>query len=263
MRTEFASSLAGRNEAGFTLAEIVMASGLFVLLTSVIVGTYLFGLQLHESTQAKLGSNDDARKAVMAIEDEIRSATRIAVGKGGQSNFTEIITNTLIGPAIQIYPTSDTNTWVRYYGENDPGSTNYGRLCCLVSTNGTNYTVVVPHNVLNPQTLFTSEDGYGNVLTNNQNNRIIGLNLQFYAVVNTLAQNSRGRATISTNCARASRGAVFDHSMKTRNFKFRPPRRWPCPDHHHDFCRRGHPHAGRGDGLDDANLPADRPEQRV
>jgi hypothetical protein len=192
MRTQFASSRTGRNEAGFTLAEIVMASGLFVVMTGAIVGTYLFGLQLHQSTQAKLGSNDDARKAVSILEDAIRSATRIAVGNGGQTSFTELTTNMLVGPAIQIYATSDTNTWVRYYGETDPGSTNYGRLCCLASTNGTNYTVVIPHDVLNPQTLFTSEDNYGNVLTNNQNNRIIGLNLQLYTVVNTLAQNSSG-----------------------------------------------------------------------
>jgi hypothetical protein len=192
MRTHFKNARNARAEAGFTLAEMVVSSGLFVLLTSAIICTYMFGLQIHQATQAKLGSNDDARKAVLTIEDEIRSATRIAVGTGGYSSFTEIVTNAQTGPALQIYPTSDTNSWIRYYCERDASSTNWGRLCRLASTNATNYTVVIPHDLLNLQTLFTSEDGYGNVLTNNQNNRVIGLNVQLYTVENTLVQNSSG-----------------------------------------------------------------------
>lgn len=177
-----------RAAAGFTLAELLIACGLLVLLTTAIVCTFIFGMQLYQTTEAKLGANDQARKAVLTLTDEIRSATQIKVGTGGINGFTEIVSNGLTGPAIQIYPTSDTNSWIRYYGEKDPGSTNYGRLCRLGSTDGTNYSVVVSHNILNPQTLFSAEDSYGNVLTNNLNNRVIGLNLQLYTVESTTVQ---------------------------------------------------------------------------
>jgi hypothetical protein len=190
MRTNFANARITRVETGFTLAEVVIASGLSVLLGSAIICTHILGLRIVQAADAKLGSNDDARKAVLTITDEIRSATRIAVGQGGLTNFTEIVTNTETGPAIQIYPSSDTNTWIRYYCENDPSSTNYGRLCRLASSDAANYTVVIPHDILNLQTLFSSEDSYGNMLMNNQDNRVIGLNLQLYTIENTLAQSN-------------------------------------------------------------------------
>jgi hypothetical protein len=105
------------------------------------------------------------------------------VGTGNALGFMQAATNTAqTGPAVQIYATSDTNSWVRYYSEADPTSTNYGRLCRLGSTDGSNYVVVVPHNLVNRQSLFSSEDSYGNALTNNQNNRVISLNLQFYTL---------------------------------------------------------------------------------
>jgi hypothetical protein len=183
VKTNFQHLPASRAAAGFTLAELMIASGLLVMLTTAIVCTFIFGLQLHQTTEVKLGSNDDARKAVISLTDEIRSATQIQVGTGNALGFTQAATNTAqTGAAVQIYPTSDTNSWVRYYSEADPTSTNYGRLCRIGSTDGSNYVVVVPHNLVNLQSLFSSEDSYGNALTNNQNNRVISLNLQLYAL---------------------------------------------------------------------------------
>jgi hypothetical protein len=45
--------------------------------------------------------------------------------------------------------------------------------------NGTNSFAVVANFITN-STIFSSEDAFGNVLTNNQNNRVIALKLQFY-----------------------------------------------------------------------------------
>jgi hypothetical protein len=76
------------------------------------------------------------------------------------------------GSAIQVYPTSNTNSYVRYFW--DAADKKLKR-----TTNGATYVSVVANSISN-QLVFTSEDYTGMILTNNENNRVIGLTLQFY-----------------------------------------------------------------------------------
>jgi len=104
---------------------------------------------------------------------EIREAKILRIGSGNLTGFNEVGVNTQqIGSAIQIYPTLNTNTFVRYYW--DSADKRLKR-----TVNGSSFTAIVANSITN-QLVFTAEDSGGNILTNNENNRVIGLTLQFY-----------------------------------------------------------------------------------
>jgi hypothetical protein len=150
---------------------VSMALILFVL--SAIIASHLFGLRMFEITKAKLGASDEARAALANLVTEVRSAKILRVGNGNRTSFTEAASNRpQTGSAIQIYPTADTNTFVRYFWDSTDSKLKR-------TATGTNSVLVVAHSITN-QLVFTSEDYAGNILTNNENNRVIGLTLQFY-----------------------------------------------------------------------------------
>jgi hypothetical protein len=191
VKTSISTSQIVRRLAGFTLPEVMTASSLLIVLTGGVIYAFLFGLHLQRTAEIKLGANDAARKTLNTIVDEIRGATRVDIGTGSLTNFTSVSsTNTQVGSALRVYTAAGTNTWVRYYSERDPSSTNYNRLCRTTSATTGSYTVVVSHSMINTASLFSSEDSYGNPLNNNQNNRVIGINLQLYQVPFGYNQNS-------------------------------------------------------------------------
>ncbi|MHB8523001.1 MAG: hypothetical protein ACYDH9_19905 [Limisphaerales bacterium] len=146
---------------------------IFMLVIAGVIYGHLFGIRMFELTKAKLGANDMARKAINLLVSEIRSAKEIEIGTGNISSFAEIPVNTLQrGSAIQVYPSTNTNFYVRYYW--DAADNRLKR-----TTNGSTAVSVVVNSISNNM-VFTSEDYAGNVITNNQNNRVIGLTLQFY-----------------------------------------------------------------------------------
>ena len=135
--------------------------------------TYLFGLRLFAMVRPKLDATDQARLLVGTVSSEIKGAAQIKVGTGGLLSFTEVSLNSpQSGNAIQIYPSSDTNLFVRYYY--DSGDRTLKR---LVNSNSVVRTMA--SSVTN-STVFRAEDFAGNVLTNNQNNRVISMVLQFH-----------------------------------------------------------------------------------
>src|SRR5258708_7079755 len=112
-----ASAVARRHEAAFTVAEMVVASGVFLLLITGVIYGYIFGLNLMQITQVKLGATDDARKVVIRLTDEIRSSYGVRIGSGNLTNFVENTNGIQTGIAIQIQADSSSNTWVRYWYE--------------------------------------------------------------------------------------------------------------------------------------------------
>jgi prepilin-type N-terminal cleavage/methylation domain-containing protein len=141
-----------------TLVEVMVTTAIFSILMLGIIASSIFGLKMYGVTQAKLGASDDARKALGKMTDEIHSAWKVATGSNQ------------IGSAIQIYPSANTNDWVRYY---------YDSATSLLkrTEDGTNAASVMAHSIAT-NTIFSVEDYTGTVLTNNYNNRVIGLNLQ-------------------------------------------------------------------------------------
>jgi hypothetical protein len=109
---------------------------------------------------------------------DIRSAKRVRVGQGDLGSFKECSINTpQQGNAVEIYPTSQTNRFVRYYVDASDKMLKW-------TTNGAAAATVMAHSVSN-LVVFTAEDFAGNVLTNNDNNQVIGLNLQFSQLFNS------------------------------------------------------------------------------
>jgi hypothetical protein len=159
------------------------ASSIFLMLMTGLIYTFLFALHLHETTATKLGASDDARKALINLTDEIRSATRIKIGSGDPGKFVEVGTNApQTGASIQIFPDSNTNDWICYYYETNTGSANYAKLCRTESANLGGSTAIVAHSITNSTSLFTCEDSYGDILGGDQNNRVIGVTLKFYQI---------------------------------------------------------------------------------
>ena len=164
---------AARPRAGYTIPEVMITMTIALLVMAVVITCHLLGLRMFEMTKAKLGASDDARRAINSMISEIRSAKIVRVGNGDLSAFKEIALDTpKIGSAIQVHPTSDTNAWIRYYW--DSADQKVKR-----ATNGMTVPTVVASAVSN-QMVFTAEDYTGRPLTNNAQDYVIGLNLQFY-----------------------------------------------------------------------------------
>lgn len=162
-----------RLAGGFTLTEQLVTMAIIGFLTAALVGTHLFGLRMYELTKAKLGASDEARAAVSKLVGEVRGGKVIRIGTGGLASFMEIPINTAQrGNAIQIYPTTNNTPFIRYYWDTIDRKLKR-------TTDGASSVQVVANSVSN-EMVFTSEDYRGTILTNNENNRVIGLTLQFY-----------------------------------------------------------------------------------
>ena len=176
---------------GFTLPETQIALAIFVIVIGGMSVTYLFGVRLFEMVRPKLDAMDQARVLVGKLNYEVKAASQIKVGTGSLSSFTEAALNTLqSGNAIQIYPESDTNYFVRYFC--DASDQTVKR---LVSQNKTNNTVSTIARSVTNQVIFSAMDYAGNVLTNNQNNRVISMTLQFYQKEYPAGSRASGNAS--------------------------------------------------------------------
>jgi Tfp pilus assembly protein PilW len=164
----------GSRKRAFTFAEMMITMAIGMISLGGALTGHLVGIRMFQYTSTKLGGNDDARQAIAKLTQDIRSAKLIKVGTGDASSFTPCgSTNTQAGNAVQIYPTTATNSYIRYFRGSD------NRLNRLVS--GGNTTLVLANYITN-STVFTAEDYKGNVATNTDNNRVIGLTMQFYQI---------------------------------------------------------------------------------
>ncbi len=162
---------ASSHSCGFTLTEMLVVMAIFLLLSTALVTTQLLGLKMHRITETKVTATSEGRAALDQVRDEIRMGKMLVVGNGDQSTFTAI-TNGLpqIGNALQIYPTTNRNQFIRYYL--DPTAT------ALMRVEGGEVRVMA--SFITNQLIFRAEDYAGNVLSNNQNNRVIRMTLEFY-----------------------------------------------------------------------------------
>jgi hypothetical protein len=167
---------AGRtSQAAFTLAELVIALTLFGLVLSGLIAGHIYGLRLLQIVNPKLQASDEARAAVARMVGDIRAARVIRIGTGTLSSFAEFAPEIpQQGNSILVYPSLDTNTYVRYFL--DPLDNKLKR-----TTNSTTAVQVMANSVSNLM-VFTSEDHAGRILTNNHDNRVIGVKLEFYQI---------------------------------------------------------------------------------
>jgi len=162
-----------KGKRAFTLPELLITMAIMFLVLGGLITCHLFGLRMFELTKSKLGASDEARAAFNFMAEEIRSAKLIRLGSGSLTEFEAVgIDTPQCGNAIEIYPTTNFTSFIRYYW--DATDRKLKR-----TTNGSSYALVVA-NAISNNLVFTSEDYAGNVLTNNENNRLIAMTLQFY-----------------------------------------------------------------------------------
>ena len=158
--------------AAFTITEMMVAMAIFLLVVVSVVYSHLFGLKMFNITSTKLVASHGARAALNHVRDEIRSGKVLYVGNGSSTTFNLIATNSpRQGNALQIYPTSNTNNFVRYF--RDPADQKLKR-----AVSGSSMVEVVASYITN-QIVFYAEDFQGNALTNEINTRIIKMSLDF------------------------------------------------------------------------------------
>jgi prepilin-type N-terminal cleavage/methylation domain-containing protein len=162
--------------SGFTLPEILIAMAVFMLVVAGILSAHLFGLRMFQVNQTKLNATEWSRNTFGKITDEIHACNSISIENVDTNGiFTPLFPwETQQGNALAIYPTADTNTFTMYF-VNLPDETFRQT---VVTASGSN-TVILADSVTNA-IIFTAQDFSGNVLTNNENNRVIHLTLDFY-----------------------------------------------------------------------------------
>jgi prepilin-type N-terminal cleavage/methylation domain-containing protein len=162
-------------ESGFTLNEVMIAAAVLTVVVTGVLTAHLFGLRMFQITKAKLGANDDARKSIARLTQEIRGAQWLQVGDGDQEEFVPIEDGLpQQGAALQIYTTDEDEPFIRYYL--DPSQRQLLRI-----ESGDSQPEVIAHSISN-QVVFASENSGGQVLTNSENNRVVSLTLSFYQI---------------------------------------------------------------------------------
>ena len=179
------SSSAQPLKHAFTLVEMMITLGIFVFVAAGMIELHLMGLKMQNMVNVKLEATEGARKALGRLVTDIHSAGVVDVGNWDGANFTPVAFNTpQQGNALEIYPDkTSTNTFILYYRAAD------NRLKRIQSGDSAPTTIA---GAITNQTVFTSEDFAGNILSNNFNNRVIGVTLQFYQLDNPMIQIGPG-----------------------------------------------------------------------
>ncbi|HLH54606.1 MAG TPA: prepilin-type N-terminal cleavage/methylation domain-containing protein [Verrucomicrobiae bacterium] len=163
----------GPARSGFTLAEITTAMAIFSLVTVAVLYSHLFGLRVFNICATRLSASQGSRSALSHLYEDVRSGKLVYVGNGSSAGFTNVpLNNPRQGNALQIFQSSATNQFVRYFM--DPGTQSLRR---YDSASG-QLQVIAPF--VTNLVAFSAEDYAGNSLTNDQNNRVIKLELDFY-----------------------------------------------------------------------------------
>lgn len=179
-RTDFRSSAARR---GFTIPEYMVTVALVVIVGAGMLGACLFAGRLYALTQTKLDTNEDVRSMLADFAHEIRAAQDFDIGQGNETNFFPVAADTARkGNAIQIYLSTDTNDYVRYFLD-----TNSQKLKFVAAD--VKGVFLVAHAVTN-LVPFSCEDIWGNITTNEQPSEIVALKLQLNPTVIKTTTNS-------------------------------------------------------------------------
>lgn len=184
---------------GFTLMEIIIVSGLLVLLVLAITATQLFAMRIYTLAATKLTATAAGRKVMNNMRERIRSGGSVQVGiySPATQTFTNIpIGSQQIGNALLVYsnnPNANATPWGVIYYMNPQAS----NICSVVCSNTTALQATLVNNLvvyITNYLVFDAEDAYTNVLTTYQNNRLIHVKLQFsqweYPIAGVVGQNA-------------------------------------------------------------------------
>lgn len=164
--------------AAFTLLEVMVVIGTTTILGALLMGSHIFGLKMASRVQVRLGASDDARQAMGQLIQDIRAAHHLRIGTGSQNTFSDVADNAKQqGTAIEIYFTSSTNGWVRYYFNAADSSLRR-------TVAGASWSMVSANAVTNDLPLFSKEDFLGRVYTNRIPVSVVKVSLSFVQLKN-------------------------------------------------------------------------------
>ena len=163
-------------DKGFTLPEILIAMTVFLLVVAGIITANLFGLKMFQVNVTKLNVTTWSRETVQKITAEVHACDTVYVGNITTNGVFEGLLDgeTQQGTALLIYPTTNTNNNYIVYFINPSDETFRQTVATLSGTN----TVILADSVTNT-IAFSVQNFSGTVLTNNENNRVIHLTLEF------------------------------------------------------------------------------------
>ncbi len=157
--------------AAFSLMELQAGLMLLILVLAAALAAYYIGVRMFGQTKTELSANEQARTVLGKLREEIHSCNIVQVGKGNPANFIPIKSAApQIGNALQIFPSTNTNVFLVYYLHGDQTIRKWDSI-------GKGSQILAQY--VTNDSVFSAQDFAGNVLTNNQNNRVIQVLLQF------------------------------------------------------------------------------------
>ncbi len=201
----FPSHIETRPQIGgftFTTIEMVMATTVLMMAVLGLTAVELYGTRVYTLAATKLSATASARMALNDIRDQIRKADWVDVGNyvqadGSPTNFSLVPDGSLQeGNALRILPGTTnfvaTNVYTLVYLQPGAGGTNFAvvnssgnavnntnSLILLTYSNDVMIVSNVVANYITNQNVFFAEDYMANVLTNNQDNRVIQVTMYF------------------------------------------------------------------------------------
>lgn len=167
-----------RPAAAFSLMEIMVAIAIFSLVILCMVTSQLFGLRIYTSSAIKLSTVADARKAMNQFRDNVRESESLFVGNYNSfpikttNSFPAITNGAQQGNAVEVFPTTNSTPFLIYYVDDSVNQ--------LKLYDSSLDTTRVLANYITNTIVFDAEDFQGNVLSDNQDNRVIRMTLNFY-----------------------------------------------------------------------------------
>ena len=158
---------------GFTLPELMISITVFSFLVLGIVFANLYGLSMFRITETTLNATDDGRKVIGKMTDEIRTCSAAQVGNVRNGVFEGLLDGeTQQGAGLLIQPTTNRTQYIIYFV--NPSDQTFRR-----TTSTPDSASIVARSVTN-ELVFRAQDYQGNALTNNQNNPVFHVTLEFY-----------------------------------------------------------------------------------
>lgn len=147
-----------RSFSGFTLTNLMVSLTIFGMVLSSMIAAHLFGLRMMELSRLQLEASDTFTGSFSPLFTDVRSAKRLRLGNGDRQSFQEAQAMAVQqGNALQVYPTRDTNLFVRYFLDSQDHALK------RLDPNGS--LTVIARSLTN-DVLFTAENYAGAKLTN-------------------------------------------------------------------------------------------------
>lgn len=152
--------------AGFSVVELLTAMAIFLVVVLCLVTVQILGLRMNAVSASKLQSAAAARKSLNYVRRQVLGAFSVQVGNGSSTSFTSNGTN---GDAMEIFPGTNLNNYLRFYWSADT-------LCELNSSN--RQVTVIANNITN-QPVFEMVDFLGDMSSSSREHFSIRMTLQF------------------------------------------------------------------------------------